>query len=39
MLFENATDTLAVPAGLVWLNDQIGWVPLGAEIVTLIRAK
>ena len=35
---ENAIDTLAVvPSGCVWLNDHTGWVPLGAEIVTLMR--
>ena len=33
-----AIDTLAVlPSGCVWLNDQIGCVPFGAEIVTLMR--
>jgi hypothetical protein len=37
MLLENAIDTLAVPVGSVSPNDQIGWVPLGAAIVTLIR--
>ena len=32
----NAIDTLAVvPSGWVWPNDQMGCVPLGAEIVTL----
>jgi hypothetical protein len=38
MVLENATDSVAVPAeGCVTLNDQIGWVPFGAAIVTLIR--
>src|SRR6185437_2794429 len=35
---ENATDSVAVlPSGSVCANDQIGWVPLGAAIVTLTR--
>jgi hypothetical protein len=35
---ENATDSVAVPVGgSVSPNDQIGWVPFGAAIVTLIR--
>ena len=34
----NPIDTLAVvPSGCVWLNDHTGWVPFGAEIVTLMR--
>jgi hypothetical protein len=38
MLGENAIDSVAVPpAGSVCANDQTGCVPLGAEIVTLIR--
>jgi hypothetical protein len=38
MLGEKAIDSLAVaPSGSVWPNDQIGWVPLGAEIVTRTR--
>ncbi len=37
MLGEEAIDSVAVPSGCVWENDQIGWVPLGAEIVILIR--
>ena len=32
MLFEKAIDTFAVPVGRVSLNDQIGCVPLGAEM-------
>ena len=39
MALENATHTFAVlpSAGFVWLNDQMGCVPLGAAIVILIR--
>jgi hypothetical protein len=38
MLGEKAIDSVAVvPAGCVWLNDQIGCVPLGAAMVTLMR--
>jgi len=38
MLDEKAIDSVAVvPAGCVWLNDQIGCDPLGAAIVTLMR--
>ena len=38
ILGENAIDSVAVvPAGCVWPNDQIGCVPLGPAIVTLIR--
>ena len=38
MLGEKAIDTLAVPpSGCVWPNDQIGCVPFGAAIVTLMR--
>jgi hypothetical protein len=34
----NAIATLAVvPSGWVWLKDHTGWVPFGAEIVTLMR--
>jgi hypothetical protein len=33
----NSTCTVAVPlGGSVWVVDQIGWVPFGAAIVTLI---
>ena len=35
MLLENATNTFDV--GDVWLNDQIGWAPLGPAIVTRMR--
>src|ERR1700736_4293599 len=39
MLGEKAIDSVAVvPAGCVWLNDHSGCVPLGAAIVTLMRA-
>ena len=34
---ENAIDTCAVLAGTVWLNDQIGCVPLGAAMMIRIR--
>jgi hypothetical protein len=35
---ENSTDTFGFPfAGTVCSKPQIGWVPLGAEIVTRIR--
>src|SRR6202007_70631 len=39
MLGENAIDSLAVlpNAGCGWWNDQIGWVPLSAVIVSLMR--
>ena len=38
MLGEKAIDSLAVPpSGSVCANDQIGCVPFGAEIVTLMR--
>src|ERR1700681_2148914 len=38
MLCEKTIDSVAVlPSGCVWLNDQIGCVPLGAAIVTLTR--
>src|SRR5205807_6313026 len=38
ILGENAIDSVAVPVGgCVWLKDQMGCVPLGAAIVTLIR--
>jgi hypothetical protein len=37
LLFENAIDSVAAPFGTVWVNAQIGWVPFGAAIVTLIR--
>ena len=38
MLGEKAIDSVAVvPAGCVWLNDQIGCAPFGPAIVTLIR--
>ena len=38
MLGEKAIDSFAVlPSGCVWPNDQIGCVPLGAAIVTLMR--
>ena len=38
MVGENATDSVALPvAGCVSPNDQIGCVPFGAAIVTLIR--
>src|SRR5258708_2078562 len=38
MVLEKATTSVAVPVGgCVSLNDQIGWVPFGAVIVTLIR--
>jgi hypothetical protein len=37
LLLENAIDSVGVPFGTVWLNAQIGWVPLGAAIMTLIR--
>jgi hypothetical protein len=38
MVLEKAIDSVAVPVGgCVSLNDQIGWVPFGAAIVTLIR--
>ena len=38
IVLENATDSVGVPVeGRVSLNDQIGWVPFGAAIVTLIR--
>jgi hypothetical protein len=29
--------TVAVPVGSVSLNDQIGWSPVGAEMMTRIR--
>jgi hypothetical protein len=35
--FEWAIATLAVPFGRVSPNDQIGWSPFGAEIVTRMR--
>jgi hypothetical protein len=34
---ERPTSTVAVPLGSVSLNDQIGWSPFGALIVTRIR--
>jgi hypothetical protein len=34
---ERAIETVAVPAGSVSPNDQIGWSPFGAAIVTRIR--
>ncbi len=34
---EEAISTVAAPVGTVWPNDQIGWAPLGAAMVTLIR--
>jgi hypothetical protein len=34
---ENSIDTVGVPFGTVSPNAQIGWVPLGAEIVIRIR--
>jgi len=38
MLGETAIDSVAVvPAGCVCANDQIGCVPFGGEIVTLMR--
>ena len=37
MLLETAIETVAVPAGSVWLKDQTGWLPLGAAIVTRMR--
>jgi hypothetical protein len=35
--FEDSIETVPVPTGLTLLKDQIGCVPLGAAIVTLIR--
>jgi hypothetical protein len=37
IVFENAIDTFAAPFGSVYLNDQTGCVPFGAEIVMRIR--
>lgn len=37
MPFEKAIDSVGVPLGSVSLNAQIGCVPLGAAIVTLMR--
>jgi hypothetical protein len=38
MVGENAIDSVGVaPTGCVWLNAQIGCVPFGAAMVTLIR--
>jgi hypothetical protein len=34
---ERAMSTVAVPSGEVSLNDQIGWSPFGALIVTRMR--
>jgi hypothetical protein len=37
LLFEWAIETVACPFGCVSLNDQIGWSPFGAVIVTRMR--
>jgi hypothetical protein len=34
---EEAIATSAFPFGRVWLKDQMGWSPFGAEMVTRIR--
>jgi hypothetical protein len=34
---EAAIATVVVPFGCVWPNDQIGWSPFGAAIVTRMR--
>jgi hypothetical protein len=34
---ERAIETFAFPFGCVSLNDQIGWSPLGALMVTRMR--
>jgi len=37
MLGEWATETVALPVGLISLNDQTGWSPFGAETITRMR--